>query len=260
MSPLAQHIVRQMLEPPSKRTFNDRAGLFALVPEMHCFEVTEIIDIARDLGDDAIARRIDLPAASFLPAPVTWLENLADNGLRYGTAFIQRGERITSITATAKGSNFNGDFIGFGRAADVCAISIYNRPLTESEIASEKRAASLLYGTLAIINTPRTIGRKQHMPHRGLERRLLKDHAKVGPFPLKGWTELKLEAFYQRRDAEGRVREEHMTGQKCLHFCRAHLRIRLGKVEFVSSSWKGDAALGIKQTRYRLTPPRRREQ
>src|SRR5262245_13627020 len=52
--------------------------------------------------------------------------------------------------------------------------------------------AQAVYAQLAIIliNSPRIIGRKQHMPHAGLERQLTRGLA-GGKFPLHPWTEIK---------------------------------------------------------------------
>lgn len=113
-----------------------------------------------------------------------------------------------------------------------------------------------LYAALAIINTPRLIGRQTHQPHRGLEKALLAQRKVIGSFPLHAWTEIKLE-INAPKDATGDpAMEGHLTGEKCLHFCRAHLRIRIGQLEIVRAHWRGDAALGIKQSRYGVVPPR----
>jgi hypothetical protein len=41
---------------------------------------------------------------------------------------------------------------------------------------------------------------------------------------------------------------------RALHFVRAHLRLRLGKIELVRPHWRGDAQLGIKRPAYLVTP------
>lgn len=123
----------------------------------------------------------------------------------------------------------------------------------EAEFEREmRRDAVLLFGALAFINSPRIIGRRQHMPHRGLERELLRQQKVIGKFPLHAWTEIVLEVT-PPKEADGQHEyEAHLTGKRALHFVRAHLRIRDGKLSFVKAHWRGDAALGIKQSRYRL--------
>jgi hypothetical protein len=103
--------------------------------------------------------------------------------------------------------------------------------------------------TLDLINTPGLIGLRQHDPHRGLARKL--GAYRSGSYPLRGWSEVVLK--HQTRIAG---EAEHHTGatfHKCLHFVRSHLRhYQDGKVTVIPAHWRGDPALGIKRTRYRL--------
>jgi hypothetical protein len=109
------------------------------------------------------------------------------------------------------------------------------------------------YATLALINSPRVIGQRGHYPHGRTERDLLKKLKLVGKFPLRAWTEIMLEVTPFPRDArrEG-SKEMHLTGEKCLHYCRTYLRVRLGQLEYIEGHWRGNPALGMKQSRYRL--------
>ena len=50
-----------------------------------------------------------------------------------------------------------------------------------------------LYAALALINSPKVIGRRQHLPHAGLERKLTKSMGMTGKFPLHAWTEIFLD-------------------------------------------------------------------
>jgi hypothetical protein len=108
------------------------------------------------------------------------------------------------------------------------------------------------FSVLAIdlINTPGLVGLRQHDPHRGLARKLAA--ARSGSYPLRGWSEIVLK--HQTRIAE--PTEERHTGatfHKCLHFVRSHLRhYRNGHVAVIPAHWRGDPALGIKRTRYRV--------
>lgn len=113
------------------------------------------------------------------------------------------------------------------------------------------------YAILAIINSPRIVGRRTHRPHAGLQRALRRARGLgVGKFPLRGWTEIILEITPPQVDVSGRVHETRLTGRRALHFVRQHLRIRNGGLELVSAHWRGDAALGIKRSRYKVVPPR----
>jgi hypothetical protein len=102
---------------------------------------------------------------------------------------------------------------------------------------------------LDLINTPGLIGLRQHDPHRGLARKLYA--ARGGSYPLQGWSEVVLK--HQTRIADPTERHTGTTFHKCLHFVRSHLRhFRDGRVIVIPAHWRGDPALGIKRTRYRL--------
>jgi hypothetical protein len=74
----------------------------------------------------------------------------------------------------------------------------------------------------------------------------------VGTFPLRAWTEIVLEVTPPSEAGALDPGEAHLTGRRALHFCRQHLRIRGGRLELVKAHWRGDAAIGIKQSRYRV--------
>jgi hypothetical protein len=101
--------------------------------------------------------------------------------------------------------------------------------------------------TLDLINTPGLIGLKQREIHKGLAR----DLSRVGRYPLLAWSEVVLK--HQTRRAEPGERLSGATYHKCLHFVRSHLRhYRDGGVTVIPAHWRGDPALGIKRTRYRV--------
>lgn len=107
---------------------------------------------------------------------------------------------------------------------------------------------------LICINSPKIIGRRMHAPHRGLEKQLLKQRPQImGQHPLKVWTEVKLEVAAPREATPGDGGEVHFTGDRALHWVRAFTRIRFGRLELVKAHQRGNAHLGIKQTRYRVT-------
>jgi hypothetical protein len=108
------------------------------------------------------------------------------------------------------------------------------------------------YAALALINSPRVIGQRQHMPHERIEREKLKQRRLVGKFPVQAWTEIMLTVAPPDARSGEPASEGHLTGDKCLHFCRTHLRARRGRLEYVEGHWRGDPALGIKQSRYRV--------
>ena len=110
-----------------------------------------------------------------------------------------------------------------------------------------------IYSLLACINTPKVIGRRQRMPNAKLERRLMKQAGITGKYPLRAWTEIILEVGPPKEDKNGIV-EGRLTGARALHFVRRFGRFRNGKFEIVSPHWRGDAAVGIKRSRYKAVP------
>lgn len=264
MTPLAHRIVKELTLPLKDRTFKDQCGLLQRMDDVHCFDVTEVFNLAADLAlsiHDTCARMGELKlmeTQTFLPAPSTWIE-WSNGGGREAVLleYDARGQIATSRWAFGDSARFlsarkagvlslTGD--GVHAASNWPAVRCF-----DGEGETEARGWNyMVLALLAIINSPRLIGRKQHMPHRGLERRLANAKGLVGKFPLHAWTELKLSVSDIGKRADGTEHEAHYTGEKCLHFCRAHLRIRNGKLERVQAHWRGNPALGIKRTRYKV--------
>jgi hypothetical protein len=111
------------------------------------------------------------------------------------------------------------------------------------------------YAGLSLINSPRIIGQRLHYPHGRAEREALKKAKMVGKFPLRAWTEIVLEVRVNPKDVSDEPsKEAHLTGERCLHYCRTYLRVRHGMLEYVEGHWRGDPSLGMKRSRYRLEP------
>jgi hypothetical protein len=116
------------------------------------------------------------------------------------------------------------------------------------------------YATLALINSPRVVGQRGHYPHGRMERERLKKLKLVGKFPPRAWTEILLEVAPNPKDHRtGTPEEMHLTGERCPHYCRTYLRVRHGMLEYVEGHWRGNPALGMKRSRYRLEKERQPE-
>jgi hypothetical protein len=262
MTPLSLKIARDTLLPARKRQFRDEAHIGRHLGEAQYFELSEVYEamhsLAVDIGRQLLQKRYsDL---AFLPAPVTWLEWKGPQTPRLAWVLVDRG-------VTADVYVIAGDI----ESRFVMAIPLRDQLLSQEPselmitVAPTKNGTRpglfaenypALLAALALINTPRIIGRRQHMPHRGLEKRLLRDRANIGRFPAGAWTEIKLAITPPKDMADGNSIEAHYTGSKALHFCRAHLRVRCGRIEVVRGHWRGDASLGIKRSRYKLVPQR----
>ncbi|TXI87765.1 MAG: hypothetical protein E6Q40_04515 [Cupriavidus sp.] len=245
MTPLAHRIVKERTLPIRERSFNDQSGLLQRMDDIHCFEATEIFPLALQLAADLITREEWLPDTAFLPAPRTWIE-FRSNGERTGVLLEDIAGKLADVRLAGRNGSLSIPLtLWLGEAA-------ITNPDARISGNVEDHFQRVLVAILAIINSPRIIGRQQHAPHKGLERRLLKEKGLVGKFPLHAWTELKLSVTDIGTQANGTVHEAHYTGEKCLHFCRAHIRVKRGRLEKVSGHWRGNPALGIKRTRYRL--------
>lgn len=260
MTPLAHAIVKDSLLPPRKRQFKDHCALIGRMTDIHCFEVSKIvglsIDVALKMVRDFKAGDFMDEDLAFLPADNTWIE-WAEGGNRIGVLMTNSGAGA-DCRWSMSGNRF-GSLPSVGRISfdvsgldDETGLDVAFRGGDGFEPAA---FTFRLYALLALINTPRIIGRQQHMPHAGLERRLRARSGVIGSFPLRAWTEIALSVSRPPEDlSDDDSREAHLTGQRALHFCRAHLRVRLGRVEFVRPHWRGDASLGIKRSRYEVRP------
>lgn len=268
MTPLAMRITKELFELKRNRTFVDPVGLLGKLDDVHCFELSQVDEIIDEFGWQLSRQPQQVGSLAFLPAPRTWLEvrnkrkdyrfgilleevTAADSKsplhakttYAFGDSFESRDGGILLL----RGSTTLGSALTLGCAPSLGKIS---EP-TPQDWNNENAFRFWLYAALALINSPKIVGRRQFMPHRKLERAALKHQKLVGKFPLHGWTEIFLRITPPVIDG-GADKETHLTGQRALHFCRSHLRIRLGKLELVSAHWRGDPALGIKRSRYSL--------
>lgn len=264
MTPLAYRIVKDMTLARNLRRFEDKAGLAKKLADAHCFDLSAVVDLIPDLSEKLLSDGSQ-QVLGFLPAPRTWLEFMTPSGLRMGYLLTESGPKAHVITAIDGAGVFASSSLGLwiqlgAKGGEVAKFEWANLAafgdveFDDEEIMTLENEAKNLLCCLALINSPRIIGRRQHMPHAGLERRLTATRGLVGKFPLHAWTDIKLEVHAPKIDSE--EHEGHLTGQRALHFCRAHLRIRLGRLEFVNSHWRGDPAIGIKRARYTVVPPR----
>lgn len=259
MTPLAHRIMKQSLLPKSKRTMVDECGLIGLMNDVHCFEVTEVYPLAyAALGDetfdfDAAKTYAQADEAKFLPAPNTWIEweqDSPDGRIRTGHLIAEMERGIAVAVALERA---DGGPIVTGREIAMTEWGL--NPADKRGHSGNEELLGTSIVLVAMINAPKVFGRRQHMPNARLERKLLARRGEIGKFPLHAWTEIKLEVTRPPENlSDGEIHEAHLTGQKAYHFCRAHLRIKNGRVEFVKAHWRGDPSLGIKRSRYTVTP------
>lgn len=260
MTPLAHALATQLTLPKKERKIIDNGGAIKHVTGAICFEVTEIAELAFDLSKMQSVQHFVDDSLIFLPSDVTWLEFRDEEIGRVGWMLRNLNEKEWWTNKAFDVIEVCTDANGVICTSEKAIINVdHDGKFGWAEPEEAKLSFAPMVGwicaVLAMINTPRLIGRRQHMPHAGLQRKLARAMGMTGKFPLRAWTEIKLEVGPPKLD-DGGEHEGRLTGAKALHFCRAHLRVRLGKVEIVRGHWRGDASLGIKRSRYTLVPPR----
>ncbi len=267
MTPMAQAILTDYAAPKAARKFasnNVSVDVQALLLDAHAFDLTAVHDMVQPLGlkmsvveGDRI-RGMQATRLAFLPAPITWIEYrnrdmpqrhgvllIEGDGIALGVICVHEGDAMCAVAEIA---------LQLSCAEDFGQLREFQPHVEWVPTQWVTNMCRDIYAMLAIINSPRVIGRKQRMPHAGLQRRLAAARGMVGKYPLQTWSEVVLEVTPPVIDIG--EHEARLTGGKALHFCRAHLRVQHGKLVLVSSHWRGDPALGMKQTRYRVEPPR----
>lgn len=266
MTPLAHSLARRLADnvlPPF--WVHNRDNLIRDLEDIHCFEISNALSTINTIIETSKGYALAELSSTFgfLPSPKTWiewrdpsgerlailLEDMGDNDISYGlfigeNSYFYAGHCNFSISRYAA-----PDDEGWKNLVDASFIAVFNNDYNEMLRAVCERATM----ACILINSPKIIGRRQHMPHAGLERRLTRSFG-VGRFPLHAYTEILLKVSKPPEIDDGEPHEAHLTGRRALHFCRKHIRIRLGKLEYVSAHWRGDPALGIKQSRYKVSP------
>jgi hypothetical protein len=274
MTPLAAFLAKQIISRPKHREpfwrdENTIKRLDASLSDIHCFEVSECFEMMLDLvakflyDRDAFKVEELFADYGFLPAPKTWIEwrdshhsNPNHRGIRVGILFEQIGDFRAKATFYHENKAQPGGFISLrGQVQE----DPEGKPRIPAWLLPDDEVVDLAHPfvsyaqvMLALINSPHIIGRRSHDPNRALARKLMRQS--VGSFPLRAWTELLLQINKPPEIDDGEPHESQLTGQRAFHFVRKHIRIKLGRLEFVSAHWRGDIALGVKQTRYVAVP------
>jgi hypothetical protein len=265
VTPLAYRIVKQLWA--KDRCSPDPANLLDNMDGVHCFEMSEVFGLADDLGkkwhnamigEDGRYKSSALDKTfAFLPAPKTWLEWRGDEdsppGYRAGVLLDEPGHCGLALCTFADTDGKEG----FRSIEKPLVIALRTHDDFKIKMAADSpfsRAWQItfilrLYAFLALINSPAVIGRRQLFPHRRLVR-----HFAGSKFALHPWTEIKLALNKPVEIDDGAPHEPQITGPRALHFCRAHVRIRLGKLEYVTAHWRGNPSVGVKQSRYAVHP------
>lgn len=257
MTPLAQYLVRAHLNgdfaAPVDGPFRDAAAALA-GSAAQCFEVSEVWEMADALMRHRSYKHLEDPNL-FLPAPVTWIEwtRTSDEERRLAVLVAEMAPKTWKIQVFADKANGN---IATGTA--ITWIIEGNNVFFPIEHPNDLTPASqdfyiettrMVSAYLCVINTPLVVRQEKHEPRAELRRKLLRAGVIDGKTRFQPWVTIKLDVQTPSEIEGGGSR---MTGTKAFHFCRAHLRLRLGKVEWVRSHWRGDANKGVVNHDYRV--------
>lgn len=263
--------------------------LLAPFPAVKCFEISQVMEMIGALAQAAQEKNAVAESVAFLPAPAIWLEFRHDH-IRpdnrcvkaiEGYLLVQKDKTSASCTSllgfeTRGGVSFvpipladlpllaASDPDGWALDSTSAQQDLASAPHVpgtprydasnvdlDQALLDEQHRAYWLYAALSIINSPKIVDQTTRRASSGLQKRLAR---KAGaPFELLPWHEILLDVTPppggERQAGDG----ERLTGPKALHFCRAFLRIRLGRLERVRAHWRGDPTLGLSQASYRVT-------
>jgi hypothetical protein len=259
--------MRQLLLRPRDRAVDalrdpqTADDLREMLAGIHCFEITAAVPLCDELtkmGQVQGAETVSdlLRTGLFLPAPKTWIEHL-HKGARVaylaeehpGTPWIQ----VTMFSENLPPVTLGALTAGNGVAAPGTRVRPGPRFL-KIQLPPEATAPMLgnLSVFLVVINSPRIVGRRCHEPHKGLARAIKQHRDFRRAFTLLPWHEIKLQIAKPADVDDDTPHRDQITGQRALHFVRKFLRIRLGRLEYVSAHWRGNPAFGIHRATYRV--------
>ena len=244
--------------------------------DVRFFDITEVLDLTRDLGRQAQEKATLAESLAFLPSPATWIEYKPPGGYYNGFLLVERADKKMASIVEMAGTQARDRFgflthlkadIPLLENADPDAWAIESTIMFQSALEAgwEKRVpvkdldqymlgtqeqAYWLYAILSVINSPKIVARTEHKPQPGLERQLQRQADRR--FSLMPWHVIKLDVTEPNSEADVGTVTGRMTGPRALHFCRSFLRIRLGKLERVRAHYRGDAAAGIARASYKV--------
>lgn len=235
MTPLLWEIMDRATGPKKDRPQQCLDMIAPHSDDLHSFDCTGVQSLLDILSPEDGAPS---PTYVFLPSPSTWLEwTSPKDKMRWAVLLAdERGGIIHSVTAFKK--EIVGDYPG--------VYSIRGEHYKPFSVEGGDPFDLGVLHTLALINTPGVIGLHTRPAHKGRARKLRS--LGVGSFPLHAWHELTIGGA--TKDRMGHEVESHVSDRMPLHFVRSHLKPSLGIR--VPAHWRGNAAYGIKRTRYKV--------
>lgn len=274
MTPLAARVAKELTLPKSRRSFVDHANILSKIEDVHCFEVTQVLEIARALAEELYtdeAPLLPFRGLAFLPAPKTWIEyrHQGERSAYLLTTYPnERRAKIDCVLGREFGSAYTSSIPLDGESDPGRQYNLnpaVYRPGGPKNIYEKGFFGVFeIYVLLSLINSPRRINQKVVQPHAGLMRKLARAHGGVGKYPLHAYRELTLKVGPPVDAKDEKAWVDYLNNRMPLHFVRAH-RCRKAGVndprydqndystwDLMPAIWRGDPALGTKLTRYKL--------
>jgi hypothetical protein len=225
-----------------------------LVEGCRCLRVhNDVIDLAGGIVHDAAKLEAAAPYI-FLPAVDTWIEWQDQGAGNIGMFFGGVGESVTMGRGFFAAHRFkdpedSGDMLLFNYDLETYQINHLPHPeMDMHDRAIHAKATAelkpIIFAILALINSPKIIRSKEIDITR-----LNKKRASLGRYTFHPHHEVRLNVD---KRVISTVKGESDGASKCLHFVRTHLRFvpSQGGYTMVQPHWRGDPALGIRDTHY----------
>lgn len=192
------------------------------------------------LAAEAIARPEEVAAQIPIPDKLTWLEFHGDD----------RKTGFFFYSATASLRLARCLIVEHRHGGEDVTLTTELLNMDEGGLVEQRAHNRQLLGALALLATPALIERRE-----ADQEKLNRQRAKRGKPPLYRHDELRLIdldlARPQRGEGDGEASGRHGPRRR-EHFCRAHLRFKRDRMEFVRPHWRGDAKLGHVNPAYRV--------
>ena len=195
--------------------------------------------LARDAITDPAKAAAEIP----LPDEICWLEFHLDRE-KVGFFFYSAGESLRLARCLV---------VQLPAGSDELTITTEWLDLDAGGLIAQANYNPLLLGALALLGTPALVERRQVN-----QDRLNRARDKRGKPRLYDHAQLRLVdldlARPQRHASNGGPgwSDSNRRAHRREHFCRAHLRLKRGRFEFVRPHWRGDPKLGHVEPAYRV--------
>jgi hypothetical protein len=253
---LRHFILRDLTETVGKRRWPDPNRIGARIRDAHPFELSAVAPALFDLAESLMAHW-NPGRLAFLPFESTWLEWKTPAGGTIAFLIERRDDDRAEFHYVDERQNSHCGNFPLAPAIQKIGLDDQYIQLTPGWMKDQKdqdRAhamVAMIYGALLLINHPKSVGRVEHKPHAGLQRRIAAAEGKPGKAYLLGETEIILRMTPQpdeREPGEPSV----LVGGRALHWVRSYIRrnARLPVIEHM----RGDPRYGIKKGRYSFEP------